>query len=178
MRDIHYLIQYSIACLEFQDIPRNISGRRHLFFFPLRKGRLCTDRNGKFLFVEEVFPEKPFEKGKRFCFFVCRRGFVKFLLPKGNDSTFSLPKRKSCKKKLANLRFDRLCVWERKRAKPGKALGKASRQVGTQFPSRNRGGFRTFTRFFVRVRCVWGLSYGAPTGRLLPPKGICPHGVR
>ena len=123
------------------------------------------------------FFEIPFVKGNDFAF-VCRREFEKFLLPKGNGSTFSLPKRKSCKKKLANLRFDRLCVWERNRAKPGKALGKASRQVGTQFPSRNRGGFRTFTRFFVRVLCVWRLSYGAPTGWFLPPKGICPHEVR
>ena len=35
-----------------------------------------------------------------------------FSFEKEERCTFSFPKRKSTKKKLANLRFDRRCVWE------------------------------------------------------------------
>ena len=46
-------------------------------------------------------------------------------LEKGKRYTFSFPKRKSTKKKLANLRFDRRCVWDSYTAKPTRLCAKA-----------------------------------------------------
>ena len=55
MQDIHYLIQYSIACDEIQDITRNISGQGHLFFV---RADGTINKNGSVVFCEKnpLFP--------------------------------------------------------------------------------------------------------------------------